>query len=237
MTLTVLGSTGSWPGPASACSGYLVRSEGAALWIDAGPGTMSNLQRHVSLADVTGVVISHGHHDHWSDLPSFEVACRWGLKRSGVPVFAPHKAAQYLSETEAGFHLNGVGDGDSATLGPFRLRFHITDHYVPTVAVRVEAGGRVLGYTADTGPGWSPAALGPVDALLSEATYPEVEEHHGALHLSGRQAGELAAAAGVPRLLLTHFGPDHDRDEITAEATKAFGGPVEAVSDNETYEI
>lgn len=237
LTLTVLGSTGSWPGPASACSGYLLRTEGGALWVDAGPGTMSNLQRHIALTDVTGVVISHGHHDHWSDLPSFEVACKWGAKRTGVPVFAPHRAAKYLSETEPGLTLTGVGEGDKAELGPFSLRFHMTDHYVPTVAVRIEAGGRVLGFTADTGPSWSPSVLGPVDALLSEATFPASEEREGSLHLSGRQAGLAAAAACVPRLLLTHFSPTYDRVAITAEATATFPGPVEAVIDNESYVI
>lgn len=237
MTLTVLGSTGSWPGPKSACSGYLIRTDDAALWVDAGPGTMSNLQRHIGLDEVTGIVISHGHHDHWSDLPSFEVACRWGTKCTGIPVFAPHRAAEYLQETEPSFNVTGVGEGDTAEVGPFRLRFHMTEHYVPTVAVRIEAGGRVLGYTADTGPGWSPSALGPVDALLSEASYPSTAEEAGAMHLSGRQAGEAAAKAGVPRLLLTHFGPFHDRNEIADEAAQAFGGPVEAVNDHEIYDI
>lgn len=237
MTLTVLGSTGSWPGRGSACSGYLVRAEGAALWLDAGPGTMANLQRHLDLRDVTGVVISHGHHDHWSDLPSFEVACRWGLDRTRVPVFTTHKAVPYLRDSEPGFAVTGVDDGDRVQLGPFSLSFHATQHYVPTVAVRVDAAGRSLGYTADTGPDWSPSVLGPVDVLLSEATFPAAEERPDSKHLSGRQAGELAAKAKVPRLLLTHFAPPHDRNQIVAEAIEAFGGPVEAVVDNQTYDI
>lgn len=237
MTLTILGSTGSWPAARSACSGYLVRAEGAALLVDFGPGTMANLQRHVGLGDVTGVVISHGHFDHWSDLPSLGVAYRWGEKRSGVPVFAPAKATQYLDEAGPIFKVSDVAEGDEAEVGPFRLRFHETSHYVPNVAVRIQAAGRVLGYTGDTGPGWSPSVLGPVDVLLSEATFPAADEEDGAMHLSGRQAGALAAAASVPRLILTHFGPGHDRDAIAAEAAEAFGGPVEAAADHAVYDV
>lgn len=40
-------------------------------------------------------------------------------------------------------------DGETA-IGPFRLRARRTRHHVPTSAVLVEAGGRRLGYSADT---------------------------------------------------------------------------------------
>jgi ribonuclease BN (tRNA processing enzyme) len=48
--LTVLGCSGSYGAPAGgACSGYLVRTAGAALWLDCGNGTLANLQRHITL--------------------------------------------------------------------------------------------------------------------------------------------------------------------------------------------
>ncbi len=70
-TVTVLGTSGSYPGPGSACSGYLLRHQGFNLWLDAGPGTMANLQTHIGLADVDAVVLSHEHPDHWSDIDGF----------------------------------------------------------------------------------------------------------------------------------------------------------------------
>ncbi len=41
------------------------------LWLDAGSGTLANLQRHVDIVDVDAVVLSHEHPDHWADLAGF----------------------------------------------------------------------------------------------------------------------------------------------------------------------
>ena len=46
------------------------------------------------------------------------------------------------------------------------------------------------------------------------------------LHLTGRQAAEAGAAAGVGTVLLTHIPPWHDPDQVLAEATPHFDGPV-----------
>ncbi len=45
MELIVLGASGTWPVPGAATSGYLVRQDGFNLWMDAGSGTLANLQR------------------------------------------------------------------------------------------------------------------------------------------------------------------------------------------------
>ncbi|MGH3587735.1 MAG: MBL fold metallo-hydrolase, partial [Pseudonocardia sp.] len=77
--------------------------------------------------------------------------------------------------------------------------------------------------------------------LLCEATWPHVlpewEEPPPGVHLSGRQAGEHAAAAGVARLLLTHVPAWFSGDELLAEAKAAFDGPVELVAPDAAYEI
>ncbi len=89
-------------------------------------------------------------------------------------------------------------DGASVDIGALTCSFHRTDHEVETLAVRIDGGGRALGYSADTGPGWSLAELGiGLDLVLSEATY--TVEHEGtAGHMSGRQAGEQAKKFGAP---------------------------------------
>ncbi|MBA2323945.1 MAG: MBL fold metallo-hydrolase, partial [Pseudonocardiales bacterium] len=47
MELTVLGCSGSGPGPDSPSSGYLVRAGGHTLALDLGNGTLGALQRHL----------------------------------------------------------------------------------------------------------------------------------------------------------------------------------------------
>ena len=85
---------------------------------------------------------------------------------------------------------------------------------------------RSLGYSADTGADWSPEELGAgLGVLLCEATY--TREHEGQFrHLSGRQAGRLAAEAGVRKLVVTHRWPSVGADALGAEADEAFGRPV-----------
>jgi len=46
------------------------------------------------------------------------------------------------------------------------------------------------------------------------------------VHLTGRQAGQHAAAAGAVRLVLTHLDADYDPALSLDGAMEAFGGPV-----------
>jgi ribonuclease BN (tRNA processing enzyme) len=242
MRLTVLGCCGSYAAPGGACSGYLVQGGGVNLWLDAGPGTLANLQEHVDLDALDGLVLSHAHPDHWVDFLPFHNVVRYIRKRSGFPVWSPRKV-QDLARAVNGDLTHAIDwtiidETSHVEVGGLRLSFSRTDHGPETLAVRVDdvAGGS-LGYSADTGASWSLAELGPgLDAALVEATF-TLEQEGQFQHLSGRQAGLQATAAGVGRLLLTHVQPGVDPDRQVADARSSFSGPVEAVTTNTTYEI
>ena len=70
MRLTVLGCAGSFPGPESACSAYLVEAEGFRLLLDFGTGSLSALQRYAGLRAPDAIVLSHLHCDHILDAAS-----------------------------------------------------------------------------------------------------------------------------------------------------------------------
>jgi ribonuclease BN (tRNA processing enzyme) len=72
--LTVVGCSGSFPGPDSAASCYLVEHAGSTIVVDLGNGALGALQQYISLDDVDAVLISHLHVDHVIDLCSFYVA-------------------------------------------------------------------------------------------------------------------------------------------------------------------
>jgi ribonuclease BN (tRNA processing enzyme) len=237
MRLTVLGCHGSYPGRGGACSGYLVRGGGTTIWLDAGSGSLANLQRHVGLADVDAVVLTHEHPDHWTDVEGYAVACQYGLERTGVPVYGPAGVRAAVGERAPTFSWRTVEDGASVDIGGLRCTFSRTDHGPETLAVRVDGDGRSLGYSADSGPGWSLEALGPgLDLALCEATF--LRDREGTvLHMSGRQAGDTARAARAARLMITHIWPTIPPALVADEASDAFGRRVEVATLNASTEL
>jgi ribonuclease BN (tRNA processing enzyme) len=239
LTLTVLGCSGTYASPGNACSGYLVSDGATTVWVDAGSGTLANLQRHVALDGVDALVLSHEHPDHWTDLEGFFNVCRFVTGRQGIPVYAPAglKEHTYNDDESPFFVWQDVKDGASASVGALTFTFSRTDHGPETLAMRIDGGGRTLGYSADTGPKWSLGELGVgLDLALCEATF--LQESEGeAQHLSARQAGGSARDAGAAGLMLTHIWPTIDVERSRAEATDAYGGPVHLAATNERYEI
>ncbi len=242
LSLTVLGSSGTYAGPGNACSGYLVRSGTSTVWIDVGPGTLANLQRHISVHDVDAIVISHCHPDHWVELPVVRNLYKYIQFREGVPVYGTAETREMAEAIVADglaptFDWTDISDGVELSVGDLDFTFSGTDHPVETLAVAVESGGRAFGYSADTGPGWSFAKFGrPIDLALCEATL-LVDQEGTSPHLSSRQAGEIAADAEVKQLILTHLWPGSDPDVHVAEAATTFDGAIEVAAVNETYAV
>jgi ribonuclease BN (tRNA processing enzyme) len=238
LSLLVLGCDGSWPGPGGAGSSYLVRSATTTILLDAGPGSWANLQRLADPLDLDAVVLSHHHPDHWSDVHVVDAFFRHATDRAHLPVLAPARTIERIgASTTKVLAWEPVTDGDVREVGDLTLTFRRTDHAVETLAVRVDGGGRSLGYSADTGPGWVLAGLGTgLDLLLCEASVTE-DDQGPTGHLSGRTAGALAAAAGARALVITHRRPTTDAGAVLAEAEAAFGRPVGQASIGEEYPL
>lgn len=242
LTLTVLGCDGSYAGPGGACSGYLVSSGDTYVWVDCGPGTLANLQRHVDLGALTAVVVTHSHPDHWSDLPAAYIALGYYFDRTGVPVYGTADTRERLRVARGGhiddvFDWHTITDGSSFAVDGVDMSCAVTDHPVETLALRIAADGASIGYTADTGSAWSVATLGSgLDLLLCEATFPE--DRAGEFpHLTASEAGAAARAAGVDRLVLTHLLPGSNHDVARDHAARAFGRDVEIATIDARYDL
>jgi ribonuclease BN (tRNA processing enzyme) len=242
MTLTILGCDGSHASAGGAASGYLVREweSGTTIWIDAGPGTFANLQRFCDPRTVDAIVLTHEHGDHWTDIDGFLTAGRWTANPPWGPVrvlAAPGVLPKMMQEPDGVLSFEEIDASTRTTVGGVSLSFSRTDHPPVTFAVRVDGAGRALGYSADTGPEWSFAELGPdLDLALSEATY--TREYEGtAGHMSGRQAGLRARESGVGRLLITHCSPVISSRAVAAEAQASFGGPIEQAAVGRGYTV
>jgi ribonuclease BN (tRNA processing enzyme) len=248
MELTVLGSGGTWPRPAGATSGYLVRHDGFNLWVDAGTGTFARLQEHISIPDIHAILITHGHPDHFVDVyPCFYARHYGDLGEPGIPLVAPEDFWQHMSGlvSENGvdvaataFDVQGIPPGTDLDIGPFRVRsFEMTHIGVQALGYRIETDGATLAYTGDSGPSEEVVKLADgADLFLCEATW----KHDDGLlpfHMSARQAGEHAARAGAGRLVLTHIWPTLDPEDSRAEAGGAFDGPVEVARGGRRWKV
>jgi ribonuclease BN (tRNA processing enzyme) len=244
--LTVVGCSGSAPGPASAASCYLVEHDGFALLLDLGNGAFGSLLALADPARIDAVYLSHLHADHCLDIAPFIVWHRYSGRSPGkpVPLYAPTGAGRRLALAYDGdgspiddvFDVLAVGAG-SFRLGPFGVTTARTAHPVECYAVRLSAGGRTLVYTGDTGPCPDVVALATgADVLLSEAAHPDRPGLPADLHLTGREAGEHATAARVGRLLLTHVPAWVDAGEQLAAARAAFPA-AELVWPGAVYEL
>ncbi len=258
MRLTVLGCSGSGPGPASPASGYLVTAGSTRVLVDLGNGSFGALQRHLDPWELDALALSHLHADHCADVTNLVVHRRYHpfapADPGRLPVFAPSDAAERLAaayaasaEERASTDLSDVLEmrpaAEGGRIGEVTLLTTPVDHPCEAYGLRFDHDGSSLVYSGDTGPcpGLVELARG-ADTLLCEATWPHVvpgrwTEPPPGLHLSGRQAGEHAAAAEVGRLLLTHVPVWFDGARLLDEARTAFDGPVELVAADTTYEV
>ncbi len=246
MRLTIIGCSGSFPGPESPASSYLLEAEGFRLLLDLGSGALGVLQRHADLYSIDAVALSHLHADHCLDMCGYWVARRYAPDgpQPAIPVFGPEGAAERLSRaadpgavmTDA-FTFHTLAPG-TRPIGPFQVTTARMAHPVETYGFRIEHGGRVLAYSADTGPAETLVDLARgADLLLCEASFLEEPDLPPGLHLTGRQAGEHAARAGARHLVLTHISPGTDKQRSFAEAEAVFGGPISLAAPGQEFDL
>jgi ribonuclease BN (tRNA processing enzyme) len=241
--LTILGTSARFATTLRACSGYLLDVDGHKLWLDAGAGAWRNLLGHCDFGDLEGVIVTHRHPDHATDVYQLQHALLFGPggQSPPIPLWAPAETVEALSaydDLDDGFDVNVVEAGGSISFAGATIRFFAMAHPPETVGVRVESGDGVLAYSADTGEDADFVGLaGGADVFLCEASNQDSDEIWEG-HLRASQAGRIAAEAGVKRLLLTHLPVERDLGLSLAEAQReARGVAVELAADGDVHEV
>jgi len=239
MRLTVVGCAGSFPGPDSPASCYLLEADGFRLVVDFGNGSLGALQKYTGLFDINAVCLSHLHADHCVDLYSYSVARAFSPAgpQPTIPVYGPARTAERMS------YIHGL-DGDELgltkrftfktlepgrmTIGPFEVQLAHVNHPVETFAFRFTCDDQSLVYTGDTGETEAvPELAAGTDVFLSEAAFLDGPGLPRNIHLTARQAGGYANRAGAGKLVLTHLVPGNSSDDARAEAASEFPGNLD----------
>lgn len=252
MRLTVLGSGAACAGGGGNSSGYLVEESNVRMLLDCGHGVASTLVELMPPDEVDHVFISHMHADHFIDLLPLRFAVTKDMSGLPTPCGRLHlppggraslaklldavcfpadffDSVWQVCEYQPG-HTLELADGVQA-----RLAGGV--HYIPGWAIRID-GSSSLTYTGDTAPSNEICELARgSDLLLAEATLDEPE--HGPVrgHLTASQAAELAQAAAVRRLMLTHFWFDADREVAARIARQLLGAKVMIAEDGAVVEF
>lgn len=255
MIATIIGCSGSYPGPHSPASCYLVEAhDGSKRWsilLDFGNGALGALQRHREVDEIDAVVISHLHPDHCMDLCSYYVVRNYDpLQRftTKLPVYGPAGIQERLTrayEVDKDEHLDTaydfveMSDRATFTVGPFTITPYLVNHPVEAYGIRVEADGKVLAYTGDTDA--CPALIDlerDADLVLTDSAFVDGRDDDlKDVHLSGSRAALAAKQAGAKRLMLTHIPAWTDPADCVRDAKTQWPGEVEVAQPSASYEL
>ena len=258
MPFQFFGTSGAIPSPARDNTALAFYSPGEVVLVDcSGSPYQKILKAGLDPMRVSSLVVTHRHVDHLYGLPSLVHNMDLAGRRTALHVYALAATMPFLrgfmdlfpleEKMPYRIELHEVPPQEGYEIleaKGFRIRSAPVVHGAPNIALRVEFDapserGAVV-YSSDTSPCPSLIALArDADVLIHEATF----LHRDAVrakadgHTTGVQAGEVAAQAGVKRLILCHFVADlHDRvEELRREAQQTYGGPVEIPEEFREY--
>ncbi len=250
--ITVLGCSGSVVGPDSPASGYLLTApDTPPLVIDFGGGVLGALQRYTDPGSVH-VLLSHLHADHCLDLPGLFVWRRYhpSPPKGRALMYGPTKTWSRLGAASSPegaeiddfsdiFEIRKWVDKQPEQIGALTVTPMLVCHPTESYGMRfTDPSGATFVYSGDTGDCDAVVELArDADAFLCEASWTHSVDRPPNLHLSGTEAGRIAARAGVRELLLTHIPPWTSREDVTSEAKAEFDGPMHAVMCGEAFEV
>lgn len=244
MELVVLGSGTAVPHPARGASGYAVRVAEGVLLLDTGPGSSRRWPAAgISGSEVRWIASTHYHADHCGDLAAilfgFEVPS--APAPSAITLVGPPGHRDFLARLETVYPglapkrlprtVHEIDPlGAPLDLGAVVLTARQAVHKQPAVSYRVEAGGRALVYSGDSDRSDALVALcRGADVAVLDCSVPDAMKVPG--HMTPSECGAIAAAAGVPVLVLSHLYPECDGVDVAAEARAVFAGDIRVAFD------
>ncbi len=246
--LTVLGTASHISTRKRAVGGYALHWDDQVILFDPGEG----FQRQCLLAGVpvgraTAVCITHFHGDHCLGLPGIVHRRALSGSRERLPVYFPAAGRNHFDHLLNASAYDGEfveprpvhETGVVGALGASTLSSQALEHGVPTIGYRVESN-QVMAFVMDTVPCDGAAKLAAdADLLVCEATFLNRDERLATegMHLTARQAAELAADSRARRLVLSHFSSRYRTTAGHAEEAGRVHGDVVVPDDLSVVEV
>ncbi len=236
MKLTILGNNGPFPAAGGACSGYLLRHGDKNILLDCGNGVLANLQKHIEIENIDAVILTHLHSDHISDMMVLRYAIQ--IKRkNGFPidildVYAPDEPEGEYGrlDDKAAFNLRPINDDSEIVIGDIKLRFRKTKHPYKCYAVSARADGKKLVYSGDTAwdEGLTDFFMDSDVIMLDSGLLSKDKKDDSAVHMTAEECGIMACRSNAGKLILTHFWPGYEINELVDEAKTKFNNVAAA---------
>jgi diguanylate cyclase (GGDEF)-like protein len=213
--------------------------------------------------------IGHTHWDHIQGFPFFvpaflpsaelNIYAPLGFQRGLEEAMAGQMEYSYfpvkLRELRSRIHFTELDEG-FFRVGDVLVETQYLNHTAPTIAYRMSCGGATIAYVTDHEPFWSAPGrpsqhpgderhiefLKGANLVIHDAQYTE-EEYRSKIgwgHSSIDYAVDVAAAAGVERLVLFHHDPTHDdvaMDRIQEAARARARGGLDVLAAMEGVEL
>ena len=239
MKITVLGNCGPYPRAGGACSGYLFEYEDIKILLDCGNGTLSRLFQIVkSIDELDMIFLSHLHSDHLSDIMVLRYAIALPKEVSSISLYAPANPHEIFNQIqyEDAFLMHPIEENAQFSYKGLNIRLEKMEHTIDSYGICIQNENKKFVYSGDTK--YCSALLElakDADLLLCESAVLEKDKTPSTPHLSAREAGKIGKLCNVKQLLLTHFWPEYEPQEIFSEAKKAFDGNIILSEEMKTY--
>lgn len=233
--IVLLGTGTGVPDPDRDFTHLVWDGPGGPLLVDAGGSTYQRLLKAgIEPVNLSAILLTHSHPDHINGLPALLFSMYLaGRREKPIPIYGLEPTLELTQRfVEAlGMEIYAtpvewktIAAGDTLPLAEgWILRTAPTLHSRPCIALRWEetATGRAICYSCDTAPCPEVEELARgAQILIHEATTPGPFPSH----TSPLQAGEVAARAGINRLILVHYSPRWTQPENEALQATITGG-------------
>ncbi len=242
--VTILGSGTCAATSHRSMAGYHLYMAGQRLLLDIGDGVLRRLlEAGLPYEELDAILISHHHIDHIGDLLPYLWALRYSpeVHREKPLTLIGPPATKELYDRLAAAHGEwmhelpfplGIEEWESreGQLGKIQIKTLPMYHSVPVNGYRLEASGKTLVYTGDTG--YHPNVVDlarEADLLLIECSFLDGKDID--THMTPMTVGQVAREAGVKHVVVSHLYPECDRGPLEEQLRRHLPCPFTVATD------